>query len=77
MDTIEGAKDLFDKISNFGYSTRDLTNDELTILADYVISEGFKYEELPDSLKYKTAFAQICRQRGIILPDIVMFYCFN
>jgi hypothetical protein len=71
------AKELFEKISGEGYSTRDLTNDELVILADYVISEGFKYEELPDSLKFKTAFAAICRHRGVILPDIVMYYCFN
>ena len=69
-------KDLFTQICE-GAITSDLTNDELTALADYIITQGFKYEELPDSLKYKTAFATICRQRGLVLPDIVMYYCFN
>lgn len=70
------TKDLFTQICE-GAPTSSLTNDELTALADHVITEGFKYNELPDSLKFKTAFATICRQRGIILPDIVMYYCFN
>jgi hypothetical protein len=70
------TKDLFTQICE-GAPTSSLTNDELTALADYVINQGFKYNELPDSLKFKAAFATICRQRGVILPDIVMYYCFN
>jgi hypothetical protein len=76
METLIDAKNLYTMIEN-GASTRDLTNIELETLADYVITEGFKYETLPDSLKFKTGFAAICRQRGVILPDIVMYYCFN
>jgi len=76
METLIDAKNLYTMIEN-GASTRDLTNLELECLADYVIAEGFKYETLPDALKFKTAFATICRQRGVILPDIVMYYCFN
>jgi hypothetical protein len=70
------TKDLFTQICE-GASISSLTNDELSALADYVISQGFKYDELPDRLKFKPAFAAICRQRGVILPDIVMYYCFN
>lgn len=69
-------KDLFNEICE-GASTSSLSQDEIEALADYVITQGFKYEELPDGLKFKTAFATVCRQRGVILPDIVMYYCFN
>ena len=60
-----------------GASIRDLTNFEIQALADYVITEGINYDLLPDGLKFKTSFATECRNRGVILPDIVMYYCFN
>ena len=60
-----------------GASTKDLTAFEMESLADFVITEGYKYNDLPDSLKFKPAFASMCKQRGVVLPDIVMFYCFN
>lgn len=76
MEYLIDVKNLFSMILD-GANTRDLTDFELESLADYVIAEGLHYEELPDSLKFKTAFATKCKQRGILLPDIVMYYCFN
>ncbi len=76
MEYLIDVKNLFLMISE-GASTRDLTEFELESLADYIITEGYKYNELPDSLKFKSAFASKCKQRGVILPDIVMYYCFN
>lgn len=76
METLIDAKNLFMMVEN-GANVKSMTDLELDALADYVISEGFKYETLPDSLKFNSAFAIKCRQRGIILPDIVMYYCFN
>ena len=76
MEYLIDVKNLFSMISD-GASTRELTEFELESLADFIISEGYKYDELPDSLKFKAAFASKCKQRGVILPDIVMYYCFN
>ena len=76
MEYLIDVKNLFSMISD-GASTRELTEIELELLADYIITEGYKYNELPDSLKFKTAFAAKCKERGVILPDIVMYYCFN
>ena len=76
MEYIIDAKSLFDNIE-LGASTRDLTDFEIKALADYVITEGIKYDLLPDGLKFKTSFATECKNRGVILPDIVMYYCFN
>lgn len=76
MEYIIDTKNLFINIEQ-GASTRDLTDFEVRALADYVITEGMKYDLLPDGLKFKTSFATECRNRGVILPDIVMYYCFN
>ena len=76
MEYIIDTKNLFINIEQ-GASTRDLTDFEVQALADYVITEGMKYDLLPDGLKFKTRFATECRNRGVILPDIVMYYCFN
>jgi hypothetical protein len=76
MEYIIDTKNLFINIEQ-GASTRDLTDFEVQALADYVITEGMKYDLLPDGLKFKTSFATECRNRGVILPDIVMYYCFN
>jgi hypothetical protein len=76
MEYIIDVKNLFINIEQ-GASIRDLTNFEIQALADYVITEGINYDLLPDGLKFKTSFATECRNRGVILPDIVMYYCFN
>jgi len=76
METSIDAKKLFMMIQD-GANVRALTDFEMDFLADYIITEGIKYESLPDSLKFKTAFASKCKQRGLALPDIVMYYCFN
>jgi hypothetical protein len=76
MEYIIDVKNLFINIEQ-GASIRDLTNFEIQALADYVITEGMNYDLLPDGLKFKTSFATECRNRGVILPDIVMYYCFN
>lgn len=76
MEYLTDAKKLLSLIED-GASTRELTDFELDALSDYVVTEGINYETLPDGLKFKTAFATRCKQRGILLPDIVMYYCFN
>ena len=76
MEYIIDTQNLFINIEQ-GASTRDLTDFEVQALADYVITEGMKYDLVPDGLKFKTSFAVECRNRGVILPDIVMYYCFN
>lgn len=76
MEYIIDVKNLFINIEQ-GASTRDLTNFEIQALADYVIAESISYDLLPDGLKFKTSFATECRNRGVVLPDIVMYYCFN
>lgn len=76
METSIDAKKLFMMIQD-GANVRALTDFEMEFLADYIITEGIKYETLPDSLKFKTEFASKCKQRGLVLPDIVMYYCFN
>jgi hypothetical protein len=76
MEYIIDVKNLFINIEQ-GASIRDLTNFEIQALADYIITEGMNYDLLPDGLKFKTSFATECRNRGMILPDIVMYYCFN
>jgi hypothetical protein len=76
MEYIIDVKNLFINIEQ-GASIRELTNVEIQALADYVITEGMNYDLLPDGLKFKTSFATECRNRGVILPDIVMYYCFN
>jgi hypothetical protein len=76
MENLIDCKNLLSMISD-GANPKNCTSQELDLLSDYVITEGIKYETLPDSLKFNTAFASKCKQRGIILPDIVMYYCFN
>jgi hypothetical protein len=76
MENSIDVKNLLSMIVD-GANPKDYTLQELDILSDYVTSEGIKYETLPDSLKFNTAFAASCKQRGTILPDIVMYYCFN
>lgn len=76
MENLIDAKNLLSMIED-GANPKDYTLQELDMLSDYVTSEGIKYETLPDSLKFNTAFAASCKQRGTILPAIVMYYCFN
>lgn len=76
MENFIDVKNLLSMIEN-GANPKDCTLQELDLLSDYVTTEGIRYETLPDSLKFNTAFATRCKQRGIILPDIVMYYCFN
>ena len=76
MENLIDCKNLLSMIID-GANPKNFTPQELDLLSDYVTSEGIKYETLPDSLKFNTTFATSCKQRGIILPDIVMYYCFN
>ncbi len=76
MENSIDVKNLLSMIVD-GANPKDYTLQELDMLSEYVTSEGIKYETLPDSLKFNTAFAASCKQRGTILPDIVMYYCFN
>ncbi len=76
MENSIDVKNLLSMIVD-GANPKDYTLQELDMLSDYVTTEGIKYETLPDSLKFNTAFAASCKQRGTILPDIVMYYCFN
>lgn len=76
-DLIINAKKVLMLFEEYGGSSKSLSDVELSSLADYIISEGINYDTLPDALKYNTRLATECRQRGLILPDIVMYYCFN
>ena len=76
MENFIDVKNLLSMIEG-GANPKDCSLQELEMLSDYVRSEGIKYETLPDSLKFNTVFASKCKQRGVILPDIVMYYCFN
>jgi hypothetical protein len=76
MENFIDVKNILSMIEE-GANPKDFSLHELDMLSDYVTSEGIKYETLPDSLKFNVAFASSCKQRGIILPDIVMYYCFN
>lgn len=71
------GKKIYLLFEEHGASSRHLTDTEVVSLADYIISEGINYDTIPDTLKFNSRVATACKQRGIVLPDIVMYYCFN
>ena len=76
-DLIINAKKILTLFEEYGGSSKSLSDLEIGALADYIISEGINYNTIPDTLKFNTKLATQCKQRGLILPDIVMYYCFN
>ena len=76
-DLIINAKKILTLFEEYGGSSKSLSDFEISALADYIIAEGINYNTIPDTLKFNTRLATQCKQRGLILPDIVMYYCFN
>jgi hypothetical protein len=76
-DLIINAKKILMLFEECGGSSKSLSDLEIDSLADYVVAEGIHYDTLPDTLKFNAKLAAECRHRGLILPDIVMYYCFN
>ncbi len=71
------GKKIYLLFEEHGTSSKHLTDTEVASLADYITSEGINYDTIPDTLKFNTRVASACKQRGLILSDIVMYYCFN
>ena len=76
-DLIINAKKILTLFEEYGGSSKSLSDLEISALADYIVTEGINYNTIPDTLKFNTRLATQCKQRGLILPDIVMYYCFN
>ena len=74
MEYIIDTKNLFINIEQ-GASTRDLTDFEVQALADYVITEGMKYDLLPDGLKFKTH--NITKMWGLGTPEDLNLFLDN
>jgi hypothetical protein len=76
-DLIIKEKKILTLFEEYGGSSKSLSDLEIGALADYIVTEGINYNTIPDTLKFNTKLATQCKQRGLILPDIVMYYCFN